>query len=61
MSRRQGHFMPPSLLRSQFDTLEPLEVDETGILLDVSHDLDEVMSAALASVRPDSTGAPPAP
>jgi len=61
MSRRQGHFMPPTLLRSQFDTLEPLEADETGILLDVSNDLDDVMSAALASVRPDNPGASPAP
>jgi len=61
MSRRQGHFMPPTLLRSQFDTLEPLEADETGILLDVSNDLDDVMSAALASVRPDDPGAPLAP
>jgi len=61
MSRRQGHFMPPTLLRSQFDTLEPLEADETGILLDVSNDLVDVMSAALASLRPDNPGASPAP
>lgn len=60
MSQRQGHFMPPTLLRSQFDTLEPLEADETGILLDVSKDLDDVVSAALASVRLDEPGASPA-
>lgn len=61
MSRRAGHFMPPALLRSQFETLEPLEADEVGILLDVSADLDDVMSAALASVRPDNRRAPPTP
>lgn len=35
MSRREGHFMPVSLLDSQFDTLEQLEDDEAGITLDV--------------------------
>ncbi|WP_246222630.1 gluconokinase [Phytoactinopolyspora limicola] len=33
---RRGHFMPVSLLESQFDTLEPLEPDEAGIAVDVS-------------------------
>ncbi|CAH0193383.1 Thermoresistant gluconokinase [Microbacterium oxydans] len=32
---RLDHFMPPSLLRSQLDTLEPLEADETGMVIDV--------------------------
>lgn len=31
MSRRKGHFMPPSLLPSQLETLEPLGPDEDGI------------------------------
>jgi gluconokinase len=37
-SRIEGreHFMPASLLRSQFDTLEPLEPDEDGVELDVA-------------------------
>ena len=30
---RKQHFMPPSLLQSQLDTLEPLEADEDGITL----------------------------
>ncbi|MFD5224146.1 gluconokinase [Microbacterium sp. NPDC058342] len=32
---REGHFMPPALLASQFDTLEPLQGDESGIVVDV--------------------------
>lgn len=28
---RAGHFMPPSLVQSQIDTLEPLGVDEVGV------------------------------
>jgi gluconokinase len=38
------HFMPPSLLQSQFDTLEPLEDDEDGVLVDVALSVDEVMA-----------------
>ena len=31
---RQGHFMPPALLQSQFDTLEPPGPDEDALRLD---------------------------
>ena len=33
MTLRPGHFMPASLLTSQLETLEPLEADESGLLL----------------------------
>ena len=32
---RTGHFMPASLLSSQAATLEPLEPDEEGVVLDL--------------------------
>ncbi len=35
LRRRQGHYMPPSLLASQLDTLEPLGEDEARLLVDV--------------------------
>jgi gluconokinase len=35
MSGRQ-HFMPPALLTSQFDALEPLERDEAGVSVEVT-------------------------
>ncbi|MDT5091378.1 MAG: gluconokinase [Mycobacterium sp.] len=44
---RPGHFMPASLLASQFATLEPLEPDEGGITLDVDHDIDSVVASYL--------------
>ena len=47
---REGHFMPVSLLRSQLDTLEPLEADEHGVLVDVSRTLPDVVAAALRGV-----------
>lgn len=34
MQERSGHFMPLSLLDSQLATLEPLQGDEAGIVLD---------------------------
>lgn len=34
MQERSGHFMPLSLLDSQLATLEPLQRDEAGIVLD---------------------------
>lgn len=51
MGSRKGHFMPGDLLRSQLDTLEPLEPDEAGVLVDVSHDVPTVVREALEAVR----------
>ncbi|XRQ14701.1 gluconokinase, partial [Actinomadura welshii] len=50
--RSRDHFMPPTLLRSQFETLEPLEPDEHGALLDVAPSVDEVARQAAHLVRP---------
>ncbi|HIY95196.1 MAG TPA: gluconokinase [Candidatus Rothia avicola] len=52
MKYRQGHFMPTSLLDSQFATLEPLEADEAGVLVDISGTPEEVATAALAALSP---------
>ncbi len=40
---RPGHFMPASLLDSQFATLEPLGADEAGIVLDVDQPVDAIV------------------
>jgi gluconokinase len=40
---RPGHFMPASLLASQFATLEPLESDESGIVIDVDQNIDSIV------------------
>lgn len=50
MEARQ-HFMPPSLLASQLATLEPLERSESGVTIDVSSPLDEVVHQALTAAR----------
>lgn len=47
MVARKGHFMPESLLASQFATLEPLDPDEAGITVDVTPPADVVVAHAL--------------
>jgi len=42
---RPGHFMPASLLDSQFAILEPLEPDERGQLVDVDQSVDAIVQA----------------
>lgn len=46
MQHRPGHFMPASLLQSQFDTLEPLEEDETGRVFDVTRPVEDIAQEA---------------
>jgi gluconokinase len=41
------HFMPPSLLESQLDTLEPLGDDEEGFTVDVAMPPDELAREVL--------------
>lgn len=40
---RPGHFMPASLVASQFDTLEPLQPDENGITVDIDQSIDSIV------------------
>jgi gluconokinase len=47
---RKGHFMPPSLLQSQLETLEPLGPLEPGFTLDISHSPDELAREAAAQL-----------
>jgi gluconokinase len=42
---RPGHFMPASLLASQFATLEPLAPDEGGLVIDIDQDIDAIVQA----------------
>ena len=49
---RQGHFMPASLLQSQIDTLEDLEPDEDGVVLDLTAAPEVLVDQVMASVAP---------
>ncbi len=50
------HFMPASLLQSQFDTLEPLGPDEVGFMIDVDAPLADVVESVVAAVRSELGG-----
>ncbi|MFC1443761.1 gluconokinase [Streptacidiphilus sp. N1-10] len=47
IGHRTGHFMPASLLDSQYSTLEPLAADEQGAVLDVGPTPDQLVDAAV--------------
>jgi gluconokinase len=49
---RPGHFMPASLLSSQFATLEPLAPDEAGLEIDVDQSVDAIVEEYLRWARP---------
>ena len=44
MSSREGHFMPMSLLDSQFATLEPPGSDERSIAVDINQELQTIVA-----------------
>ncbi|MSS45847.1 gluconokinase [Cutibacterium sp. WCA-380-WT-3A] len=45
---RTGHFMPASLIDSQYATLEPLTADEVGITLNFDASREELVTMAAA-------------
>ena len=53
MRERHGHFMPTTLLDSQFHTLQPLQADERGLRLDIALRpaalVDQIVGHALVS------------
>lgn len=57
LSTREGHYMPASLLDSQIATLERLQPDERGVVLDVSLPPDELVAQTIARLHlPDVRG-----
>ncbi|XP_035744826.1 probable gluconokinase isoform X2 [Egretta garzetta] len=43
LEKRRGHFMPPELLKSQFDTLEPPSASENFITVSIEKSLPEIV------------------
>ena len=52
LAARTNHFMPPSLLDSQFATLEEPGPDERPIVVDASQPIDEIVAAIAARLLP---------
>lgn len=51
LSKRKGHFMPPELLQSQFDTLEPPSAPEKFIQVSVDKTLSEIIAVILKALQ----------
>jgi gluconokinase len=49
MQARVGHYMPPSLLDSQFKDLQPLQADEAGITLAITPPPEQLVAQIVAS------------
>jgi gluconokinase len=47
LAARSDHFMPAALLRSQFDALESLGADESGVTVDIGQDVDAIIDTFL--------------
>ncbi len=50
MARRRGHFMPTLLLDSQLATLEPLQPDEPGVVVDIADSPAAIVDAAITEL-----------
>lgn len=51
MAHREGHFMPATLLPSQFATLEPLADDEDGVTVTSQETPEKTLDAILAALE----------
>jgi carbohydrate kinase (thermoresistant glucokinase family) len=51
LDKRRGHYMPPSLLPSQFAALEEPSADEAPIDVDVSRTPEQIVAAILTALR----------
>ncbi|XP_008561797.1 PREDICTED: probable gluconokinase, partial [Galeopterus variegatus] len=49
--KRKGHFMPPELLQSQFETLEPPATPENFIQVSVDRNLSEVITTVMETLK----------
>lgn len=56
LATRAGHFMPPALLRSQFEALEPLRAGEAGAVVSVDGDPEQIVGRALAALGRPARG-----
>jgi gluconokinase len=52
---RPGHFMPASLLASQFETLEPLEAHEHGVDIDVDQSIDSIVASYISQTGQENS------
>ena len=52
LAARKHHFMPPGLLESQFETLEPPGADENPLTVSIDASVDEIVDAIVQQLKP---------
>ncbi|WOP19755.1 gluconokinase [Raineyella sp. LH-20] len=50
LAARTDHFMPASLLPSQLATLEPLDSDEDGVVIDIEQNVEQMLDCIVAAL-----------
>ena len=50
MQQRRDHFMPPSLLKNQFDVLEEPGADENAVVVSVAQPAERVAETIIAAL-----------
>lgn len=55
ISEREHEYMPPDLLQSQYDILEPLADNERGVVVDVRLSPEEIVRVTLDALQHDLT------
>ena len=50
IAKRQHEYMPPSLLRTQFDDLQERQDDEPGVTVDIAQTPDEIVDQVIAAI-----------
>lgn len=55
LQARRDHFMPSALLESQFAALEPPDVDERAITVNIDQPLDTIVAAIIAALEEEQS------
>jgi gluconokinase len=59
LAARKGHFMPPDLLTSQFETLEPPGGDEHPVTVSIDASVDSIVNDVLLQLKLSPSAASP--
>ena len=55
LAQRKGHFMPPGLLDSQFETLEPPDPSENPVTVSIDGSVETIVDDIVRQLQPTHT------
>jgi gluconokinase len=56
LAQRKNHFMPPGLLDSQFETLEPPDADENPVTVSIDATVEAIVENVVRQLGPELSG-----